>query len=186
MELTHDPMSPCSNAVRLLIHANSLTDKFVFKSDDEPNCLQLVDGPEATLTNHVEIMKHIVSKFGLESHWISEAKKVDDYMQWHDNNLGSGSVAAFVKTFVSDKTGETPEVDGDLQLLEKSLKIVDSEFLSETKFIGNDEGLSIADLVCASEIIQGQYGKFFLNSKKKKKKNTKNTFSHKSDLFIIL
>lgn len=147
--LSYHGLSPSSNAVRLLIVAHALDVRLVEGADGSA-LPTLVDGTE-TLSNGRAILEHLCSKHGLVP-----SKEAAEYLAWHEHHLGRGASAAFTKTYLTEQ--DHADVDADLQLVEESLKHIETHFLSRSPFLGGD-GISIADLVMCSELVQAHYGR---------------------------
>ena len=167
--LYHIPFSQPSNACRLFIFANGLEDRIEMKIADlsSPDYVKinpmkqvpaLVDGDDVILES-AAIMEYIAAKFEVPAHWVGTDYKhrarISSYLHWHHTHLRKGN--AFFKTYFKHDD-EDKSVDKELQIIEDSLKIIETHFLGSHPFIGG-EAISIADLQVVSELQQASFGR---------------------------
>ena len=117
----------------------------------------LKDGEHVVLES-AAIMEYLAAKFQVPSHWVGgdykQRARISEYLHWHHTHLRKGN--AFFKTFFGPD--EDKSVDKELQILEDSLKMIETYFLADSVFIGGDE-ISIADLQVAAELNQAAAGR---------------------------
>ncbi len=165
------PFSQPSNAVRLLIAAEALEVKVDvvpdFKNAEyvkvNPNgqVPSLVD-EETVVLESAAIMGYLAETKRLPSHWTgstaAERAHISEYLHWHHTHLRKGA-AAFYKTYFVEAGAEPADIDGELKIIEDSLKYVETHFLAKSKFISGGDEISIADLQFACELIHAQFGR---------------------------
>jgi glutathione S-transferase len=156
----------------LLLKANNLSYDYVhidLKTNEQltnPELLAInpnkripaIEDSGYTLYESTAILKYIVNKYRLPEHWypkdLNKQGRVDEALAWFPQNLRCG--AYFVTTVQPRKFGTvTPEaiLESTQTTLKKSVEVLESYFLKNTKFVAGDE-ISIADLLFVSEVSQ--------------------------------
>jgi glutathione S-transferase len=119
------------------------------------------------LTESAAILRYLSCKFNVDQHWyprsnLEQRARVDEFIAWWYDNLRYGSrclmMSKFLPTVMPSGDPSDPRLESVYKegrsTYAKSLKYMETVFLSDNKrFVAGDE-VSVADLLAASEIMQ--------------------------------
>ncbi|XP_065885463.1 glutathione S-transferase theta-1-like [Dysidea avara] len=171
LKLYTDAFSPVCRAVMWLLESEGIPyeERTLLLRKGEPTSdpefdkvnpnrrIPAIDDGGFCLFESSAILKYICNKYKLPDHWypadVQKRALVNQYLSWHTGNLRCK--VFFLKCAQPVMTGKINErrIEEQLPVLKKSLDIIDSHFLKDSKFIVGDK-ISIADLLCLSEITQ--------------------------------
>ena len=117
------------------------------------------DGDFILAQSHA-ILKYLHSSRHCPDHWypadLIKRAKVDAYLDWHHWFLRQGAGGFIFKTLFAPKVGmifSESDIENSRLLLDKSLKTIETVFLTDSKYICGNE-ITIADLSCFWELTQ--------------------------------
>ncbi|XP_041706336.1 glutathione S-transferase theta-3 isoform X1 [Coregonus clupeaformis] len=116
---------------------------------------------EFCLAESIAIMKYLAEKYKTSDHWypadLQKRARVNEYLSWQHMGIRMhGSKMFWLRLLIPKIMGvEVPKdkMDGALEDLEGSLKLIEEKFIGDKPFIAGEQ-ISLADLVAIVEIMQ--------------------------------